>query len=924
MKKLPALLSCFVLALVCALLAGSARASTYVVCANSNNIQVLSSTGANGTPIPGGNLGYPVAIAIDQNGNLYVSNDQTPYLIEKFSPTGTDLGAFTTATTLDRPYGLAFDSAGNLYVANLGNNTVEKFSSTGMDLGAFISAGSFNGLSGVVGIAFDGSGNFYAVNSFGNSVAKYTSAGVLTSTFNPSTLSYPYRIAFDTAGNFYVTNYNNNNVEKFSAAGVDQGAFATAKLDGPVGLTFDNNGNLDVCSEDVSNIEEFSAMGADLGALGSVAGSNPSPSDIAFSGGQLEFSASAYSAFEDQGILTITVNRTGDTSGPASVTYATAANGTAVAGTDYATISGGTLSWADGETTKTFQVTILDHGNGSGASVDFDVTLSAPTGATLGTPNPATVTITDNDTPTSQPTITLTAPASDAAFAVGALVTLSATVSNPANLGLVQFFVDGELNATFSPSGSTYTSTAAFSSDGTHQIKVVATGAEGFQSTSSAAVTAYVEPTLVGLEAPPASITVLTGTTVYFESGVEDPDNQISSVQFAVTGAGGGLIPGSNQGDSYNASDPFPISGTYQLQAKLTARDGTTSNSVVRTITVVNPTGGVATAAATFLAGIDGVSVPADGSLNVFLITTSEGGAATPLVTRVDFYENGILFASVDGNGRPIPISSRAPGRGPITRAAPATGSTNLFEATYQVPPDPQQVTITAVATTSDGLSQLTAPLQVTSVVETGTPPVATLGPLAGGQPIPAGASFVVPVAVSAPSVPVAMVQYYLNGALVSASTAPPYRVTVTPPTAGSYGLIAVVTDTNGVSTFAEPLAFTAVPTVSVAVKGDGKAVVDGEKGKVVFTRTGDDLSAPLTVYFKPTGAAKDGVNYTDVGKKVVIPAGMATYKLKIKPIDTMTGPLALKLDIKLLPAPDGSYATGDVVKAKLTLEQTQ
>ena len=287
---------------------------------------------------------------------------------------------------------------------------------------------------------------------------------------------------------------------------------------------------------------------------------------------------------------------------------------------------------------------------------------------------------------------------------------------------------------------------------------------------------------------------------------------------------------------------------------------------------------------------------------------------------------NGVLFASRDGEGNPIPLSARGPGRGPITRdaSAAATRSTTLFEATYQVPANSQPVTITAVATTSDGLSHLTAPLHVTPVVEIGTAPSVTLGPLTGGKPVPARAGLVVPVKVSAPSIPVAMVQYYLNGALVSASTGSSSSVTVTPRIAGPYALTAVVTDTNGVSTFAKPLAFEAVPTVALSVKGDGRAVVDGEDGEVLFTRKGEGLSAPLTVFFKLTGTAKDGVNYDHIGRRVVIPAGKATYQLKIKPLDTRTGPLELKLDIKLLPSPDGSYAIGHVARAKLMIEQTQ
>ena len=61
--------------------------------------------------------------------------------IEKFSPTGTDLGVFASAG-LDDPYGIMFDRAGNLYACNRANSTIEKFSPTGADLGVAHTGGA--------------------------------------------------------------------------------------------------------------------------------------------------------------------------------------------------------------------------------------------------------------------------------------------------------------------------------------------------------------------------------------------------------------------------------------------------------------------------------------------------------------------------------------------------------------------------------------------------------------------------------------------------------------------------------------------------------------------------------------------------------------------------------------------------------------
>jgi hypothetical protein len=112
--------------------------------------------------------------------------------------------------------------------------------------------------------------------------------------------------------------------------------------------------------------------------------------------GSLGFSAATYSVAEDagSGIATITVARTGGSAGAASIHYATS-DGTATAGSDY-TAASGTLNFADGETSKTFNVPLTDD------TLDEDdetinLTLASASGASLGAQSSATLTITDND-----------------------------------------------------------------------------------------------------------------------------------------------------------------------------------------------------------------------------------------------------------------------------------------------------------------------------------------------------------------------------------------------------------------------------------------------------------------------------------------------------------------------------------------------
>ena len=116
----------------------------------------------------------------------------------------------------------------------------------------------------------------------------------------------------------------------------------------------------------------------------------------------LTFAAATSSVAEGNSgtsIHTVTVNRAGNSSGTATVDYATA-NVTASAGTDY-TASSGTLSFGPGVTSQNVSITITgDTGNEDGET--FNITLSNATqtvgSASITGTNPHVVTITNDDT----------------------------------------------------------------------------------------------------------------------------------------------------------------------------------------------------------------------------------------------------------------------------------------------------------------------------------------------------------------------------------------------------------------------------------------------------------------------------------------------------------------------------------------------
>src|SRR5581483_748733 len=83
--------------------------------------------------------GMPACRAQNLFVSEYFQNDAV-----QFAPDGTNLGIFASSSVSNSRFeGMAFDANGYLYIARGGNpdTTVSRFSPTGTDLGAFVAAG---------------------------------------------------------------------------------------------------------------------------------------------------------------------------------------------------------------------------------------------------------------------------------------------------------------------------------------------------------------------------------------------------------------------------------------------------------------------------------------------------------------------------------------------------------------------------------------------------------------------------------------------------------------------------------------------------------------------------------------------------------------------------------------------------------------
>jgi len=189
------------------------------------------------------NVNFPRAVAVDQTGNLYIS-DTRSLRVRKVTPTGVITtfagqgnrgfagdGGPATQAMMRAPHGLVVDQAGNLLIADYGNNEVRKVDARGI----------------ITRIA----GSAVSVDAGDGSLA------------TAAELAHPRSVAVDGNGNVFISDWNNNRVLKVTRAGIvstvagtrtpgfsgDGGPGAQAQLNGPHGITVDPAGNVYIADQ---------------------------------------------------------------------------------------------------------------------------------------------------------------------------------------------------------------------------------------------------------------------------------------------------------------------------------------------------------------------------------------------------------------------------------------------------------------------------------------------------------------------------------------------------------------------------------------------------------------------------------------------------------------------------------------------------
>jgi trimeric autotransporter adhesin len=279
--------------------AGNRRVSTVAGTFVGFNVNDPTPYHGDGGPASAAHLRIPMQVAIDHDGNIFISDAGNSVIRQIHSSdmsisTAVGKGPFIVEFPGDgdaqsvgiwNPFGVAVDSDGNLYYADMQNNAVRKLNrSTGVvttiaGLGPNEAGFSGDGASAVnarlsmpTGIAVDHTGAVYIADS-GNKRIRKVSNGIITTIAGTGAAGYSgdlgpavdatfsaglKGIAVDLTGNLYIADGSNNVIRKIDLYGVittiagdgtagyegDGGPATSAHLSGPWGVAVDHEGNV--------------------------------------------------------------------------------------------------------------------------------------------------------------------------------------------------------------------------------------------------------------------------------------------------------------------------------------------------------------------------------------------------------------------------------------------------------------------------------------------------------------------------------------------------------------------------------------------------------------------------------------------------------------------------------------------------------
>jgi hypothetical protein len=481
------------------------------------------------------------------------------------------------------------------------------------------------------------------------------------------------------------------------------------------------------------------------------------------------------------------------------------------------------------------------------------------------------------------PAVAITYPAAGGSVGVNALTTITATASSSTGfVASVQFFVNGVslgIDSSF-PYSMPWTPTGT----GTYSLTVRATDNTGNFVTSaiSLVTVAATTPPAVSLTSPSSGSAYTVGTNVNLAATASDTDGTITQVQFLVNG----VALGTDNTSPYSLVWTPGSTGTYTVTAQATDDTGNVTTSTAATVTI----GANAPPTVSLSSPSAGLSYALGNQVLVAAAANDSDGT----VVSVQFLANGIVVGTA--TAAPFNISWRPTSAG--------------------------NYSLTAVATDNAGNVTTSAALAVT--ITAAAAPTATIINPVGTQTYGVGNSIPITATTSGGNGPIAQVQFFVNGALVGTDTSSPYAASWLPQAPGTYSLLAVATDSAGISSNSTALAVTIVgnssPSVALTSPSTSTSVSAGTP--VNFTATATDVDGTVT-------SVSFLVNGNTVGSAAAAPFNVAwtptaagTYAVVAQAVDNsgnVTNSTATSVTVLANQSPSVSFAAptnGSVVRA--------
>ncbi|MCH8981752.1 NHL repeat-containing protein, partial [candidate division KSB1 bacterium] len=179
-------------------------------CSKDNNLEIEFVTQWGGTGSEPGKFSEPIGVALDTEGNIYVS-DAGNNRIQKFTPDGKFVAEWGRAGSaegeFDRPMHLAVGADGFIYVPEYGNDRVQVFNAEGEFQSQWGKTGKGPGeLDAPAGVNFDSKGNVLLADFYNHRIQVLNPNGQFQYEFGAEghefgQLYYPTDIAVDQQGN---------------------------------------------------------------------------------------------------------------------------------------------------------------------------------------------------------------------------------------------------------------------------------------------------------------------------------------------------------------------------------------------------------------------------------------------------------------------------------------------------------------------------------------------------------------------------------------------------------------------------------------------------------------------------------------------------------------------------------------------------